>query len=306
MRSSLIPSNYNKSPSFIDRVRRGYIADKCDRKLEPLPFDSLYISDEVKLRHRSKSIFSRCQKFGIDDYKSLSRLEKSVLREVNPVAKQTALDSIQVATKIKQKLDKDYGEGKYVFCCIGTSPSGLARVLEFMGVETKYLPISKLNWLPKVSAWKEYSDKFSNYEKFLAEQGLSSDNVSNSERHYLFYDYWQQGMSLIVFEEMMKEYFGLDLPNVSFESVNNLCYQACLENLQEPDYSKNYVSYYMEDKHIEEFGGVPHLPIEDIDKIDECKFHENLLAKSFNFFVIDELSKKRLLKNNPNNENLPF
>lgn len=306
MRSSLLPPIYQKSPSFIDRVRRGFIADRCDRKLKPLPFDSLYISDEVKLRHRSKSIFSRSQKFNIDDYKSLSRLEKSVLREVNPISKQVALDSIQVATKIKQKLDKDYGEGKYVFCCIGTSPSGIARVLEFMGVETKYLPISKLNWLPNVSAWREYSDKFSNYEKFLDEQGISPEKVVNSDKHFLFYDYWQQGMSLIVFEEMMKKHFGLDLPNVSFESVNDLCYRACLENLQEPEYSKRYIQKYMDDMEIEEFGGVPHLPIENIDKIDECKFHENLLAKSFNFFVIDELNRKRLLKKNIKNEKLPF
>ena len=62
----------------------------------------------------------------------------------------------------------------------------------------------------------------------------------------------------------------------------------------------------MDDMEIEEYGGVPHLPIDSIDKIDECKFYENLLAKSFNFFVIDELSKKRLLKQNPNNKDLPF
>ena len=302
MRSSLLSPIYTKSPSLIDRLRMGFIADRCDRKLEPLPFDSVYLSDSAKIRHRSKSIFSRFQKFSIQDYKSLSKLEKSVLREVNLDAKQAALDSIQVATKIKKKLDEEYGDGKYVFCCIGTSPSGLARVLEFMGVETRYLPISKLNWLPSVSAWKKHSSKFSNYEKFLDEQGLSSPKIEKSDKQFLFYDYWQQGMSLIVFEEMMKEYFGLDLPNVSFESINNLCYQACLENLQEPEYSKNYIQLYMDDMKIEEYGGVPHLPIEDIDKIDECKFYENLLAKSFNFFVIDELAKKKLLKCNSVNK----
>ena len=302
MRSSLLSPVNRKSPSLVDRLRMGYIADRCDKKLEPLPFDSVYLSDSARIRQRSKSIFSRFQKFGIDDYKSLSKLEKSVLREVNLDAKQVALDSIQVATKIKEKLDNDYGAGKYVFCCIGTSPSGLARVLEFMGVETRYLPISKLNWLPNIYAWKDYSDKFTNYENFLEEQGLSSSKIEKSDKHFLFYDYWQQGMSLIVFEEMMKEHFGFDLPNVKFESVNNLCYQSCLENLQEPEYSKNYIQIYMDDMKIEEYGGVPHLPIENIDKIDECKLYENLLAKSFNFFVIDELNKKRLLKYNPDNK----
>ena len=91
-----------------------------------------------------------------------------------------------------------------------------------------------------------------------------------------------------------------------FEKVNDLCYFACLENLQESDYSKDYVRVYMEDMKIEEYGGVPHLPIESIDKIDECRFHENIFAKSFNFFVIDELAKKRLLKQNPKNKDLPF
>ena len=52
----------------------------------------------------------------------------------------------------------------------------------------------------------KHTDKFSNYEEFLKEQGLSKEQVSASDKEYLFYDYVQQGMSLSVFEKMMKEY----------------------------------------------------------------------------------------------------
>ena len=109
--------------------------------LPKLPNDTVSFSQNA----RAQSIFSKTKKFTINDYKRLSPFAISLLRSSCPEEiKKAAKDSVDTGLFLKQHLDKKYGEGKYVFCCIGTSPSGIARVFEFIGVETKYLPISSL------------------------------------------------------------------------------------------------------------------------------------------------------------------
>lgn len=284
-----------------EKVKTNAIAG-LSKMTQPLENDSVELSPQARIKVHSNKIFSRSQKFTISDYNSLSKLEKAVLREACKPYKKAADDSLRVGLKVKDNLDKKYGENGYVFGCIGTSPAGIARVLEFSGVETKYLPISRLNWLESTESWKEHTDKFSNYENFLKEQGLSKEQVSKSNKEYLFYDYVQQGMSLIVFEKMMKEYFGLDLPNVGFHNLNYLCYSSCAKNVDPPRYAIDYVCEYMGNSVIDDFSGVPHLDIIDIDKIDECTHFESLKAKMFNFTIIDSLARKGLLKENPNNK----
>ena len=292
-----------KENTFIEGIVNTIISKRCERCLPEIPYDSCDLSPNAKIQAQANRIYSRSRKFTIDDYNSLSKLEKSVLRQASVSCKQAADDSLKVGLKVKEKLDKYHGEGNYVFCSIGTSPTGIARVLEFSGVETKYFPISRLNWLENVDAWQKYSDKFGGYQAFLEEQGLSPEKVVSSNKKFLFYDFVQQGMSLIVFEKMMKNHFGLNLPNVSFNNFNYLCQSACAKKIAPPQYSIDYIENYMNTPNISKYGGVPHLNIEDIEKINDCKKFESLTAKMYNFCVIDELSKKGLLKQNPLNKN---
>ena len=190
-----------------------------------------------------------------------------------------------------------------MFVCIGTSPAPLARVLEFSGVETKYLPITGLRPYYEDDAYKKFTDKFSNYQTFLNEQGLSKEEIENSDKKYLFYDYTFTGRSLHVFKQMMKENFGLDLPNVHYSSADYLCYSSCAKKIDPPEYAINYVKKYMLESFSETIGGVPHLAIERIDAIEECKNFEMKTAKEYNFALIDRLHKLGKLKNNPNNKN---
>ena len=285
----------------ISAIKTNSVAS-LSRHFQPLENDSVELSPEARLRAHSNKIFSRMSKFKIQDYKSLSKLEKSVLRQVNSSVKEAVDDTLKVALKVKEKLDKNYGENNYVFCCIGTSPSGIARALEFMGVETKYLPISQLKAYYEDDSYRKLEDKFPPYQRFLEEQGLGSETVANSDKRYLFYDYIYSGQSLSVFKNMMKEYFGLNLPNVDFHSADYLCYSSCAKKIDPPQYAIDYVHKYMAMAEVEDIGGIPHLPLSEIDKIDECKFYENRTAKLFNFTLIDALAKKKLLKDNPLNQ----
>ena len=288
---------------FVGEIKTNYLANRCKRLLTQPIVDTLEISPKLKLERQSKAIFSRSQKFTIDDYNSLSRLEKSILREASSTYFKDADENIQVGLKVKEKLDKYHGENGYVFVSIGTSPAPIARVLEFMGVETKYLPITGLRPYYEDDKYKQFIGKFENYQKFLNEQGLSADRVKKSDKEFLFYDYTYSGQSLHVFKQMMKEYFGLNLPNVHFSSADFLCYSSCAKKIDPPDYAVEYVKKYMLNSNGETIGGIPHLPIERIDAIEECKAYESLSAKSYNFALIDRLNKMKKLKQNPNNKN---
>ena len=53
---------------------------------------------------------------------------------------------------------------------------------------------------------------------------------------------------------MMKEYFGLNLPNVNFHSADFLCYSSCAKKIDPPKYAIDYVHKYMAMAEIAEIG----------------------------------------------------
>lgn len=295
-----IPNN----PTAVEKIKSIVLSKCCDAKLQPLPADTLDLSAEAKLHVQTKKIFSKSRKFTINSYNSLSKLEKQVLRSTSLEAKEAAEKSLQMGLKVKEHLDKNYGEGEYVFVCIGTSPSGVARVLEFMGVETKYLPISGLSACYNDDFYKIFYEETGEYKKFLEEQGISQSQIEKSDKTYLFFDYTRSGRSLNVFENMMKECFGITSGNVKYRSFDYECYASSAKKIQPEKYALDYIRQYVEFEEIAKFGGVPHLPIWNISHVDECRNYENLEAKKFNFLIIDFLSKKKLLKQNPLNNNL--
>lgn len=265
--------------------------------------DTCEFTPEAKLKSQSKQILSRFRKFDISSYNSLSKAEKAVLRKTSSQAQDAADKTIKMGLKLKEHLDKQYGEDKYVFVSIGTSPSGIGRVMEFSGVETKYLPISGLKHYYEDDAYKEFEEDFPEYIEFLAEQGLTKEKMSNSDKVYLFYDYTLTGKSLAVFQKMMREDFDLDNENMKFKSLDYECYSASTEKNSPAQYAFDYVKEYITDEKIAGFGGVPHLPIWEICWIEECKHKPKEMYKRFNFLVIDALHQKKMLKENPANKN---
>lgn len=267
-------------------------------KLPSLIYDSFTLSKEAKAK---KALFQE-RKFGVDDYRSMNSVEKSFFGfKIPQDIKQAAAASVDTALFLKEHLDQKYGKGKYVFCCIGTSPSTLARVFEFSGVETKYLPISDMSVCRNESLMKFYSTKVPNYSKFLEEQGISQENVSKSSKTYLFYDYTCSGNSLDNFQVMMNELVGIDADNVLFKSINGELDSCCETDEEYDKHAFRYVQDFMFYNKAEKLGGVPHLMLRHLDEISSCVPSDSIESRQFNFSVMEILSRRGLLRENPQN-----
>lgn len=286
----------------LKKVKTNYLAAKLVRASHDGQ-DSFVMSPETRLNIESKKILSKSKKFDIQDYNSLSKLDKSVLRSTSADTKEAAEKSLEVGLAVKDHLDKIYGENNYVFVSIGTSPSGVGRVLEFMGVETKYLPISGLSSFYNNDSYKDFSYGFPAYKTFLEEQVITDEQIDSSNKAYLFFDYTRTGRSLEIFKNMMREYFDVNSQNAQYRSFDYECYSSSAKKIDPAKYAVDYVLHYIEGEKIAAYAGVPHLPVWELDKVGECKNFESEKAKKFNFLIIDELSKKKLLKYNPANKN---
>ncbi len=247
------------------------------------------------------------RKFDISDYKSLSEKEIKIAKEkATDLTKNAAKDSIVIANILKKNLDKTYGENNYILACIGTSPSGLGRVLEFSGVETKYIPLSNFKGDER-SIFKRLTQNKKGEEKyisFLKEQNVIPTNEEN-EKTILFIDYTHTGESLENFEAFIKKRCNIQHNRIKFLDLEKTLHQTSKDSIFEEESNIfDYIFKYCICCMIEDLTGVPHLDISDFKNIDKkLKEETNIQAKLFNLIIIDELNKQGKLKENPLNKN---
>ncbi len=254
---------------------------------------------ECRCLFSGNKILSRTKKFDIDFYRSLSEYEKNILRELcskNKNLKTAVEENLSVGLFLKSYLDKEYGENKYAFVSLGTSPATLARVLEFSGVETKYLPISHLRELLLSDILFLGNKKLEPYKQFLSQQGINNEKIKNSDKEFLFFDYTATGQSLNLFEALMKMRLKIKSSNIHYLSLNELLKKVL-------DYNEDFINKYFNHSEAEKYGGVPHLDIKCIENVESCKEFSDTMAKKYNFLIIDELESMGLLKKNPKNSN---
>lgn len=266
-------------------------------------------------------------KFDISDYKKLSPKQKEKIRYTKcaPTDRKRAETNIELAIELKENLDKEYGEGNYVFECIGTSPSLIARVFEFMGVETHYIPISdlrdvelyRLHDIINNSHW----DK-KHYENYLNQQGINSEMLKDNDKHYLFFDYTYSGNSLNLFKEILQDEFNMPKSDrIEFISLNQKLYTFLDDELtayekkhnclldpfsasEKAQKIMNYVENNFRCSAAATYGGIQHCPIyslEAIKEVGQLNRHHWENYQKYNFCVIDKLNEMGLLKENPKN-----
>lgn len=248
------------------------------------------------------------RKFDISDYKSLSKKEIKIAKEkANGLTEQAAKDNIFVAEYIKEYLDKIYGEDKYVFACIGTSPSGIGRVLEFMGVETKYFPASDFRDYGRICKVLDNNPKADNtYLSFLNSQGITNEEIENNDKTVLFVDYADRGYTLECFEKFIKGRAKINSKKVKFKDIYHMIGYATkdVESLEKEMRIMKYINKYLVSAAIADYTGVPHLSVYNFENFDKVLKENDLMSsKLYNLLIIDELNNKGKLKENPLNKN---
>lgn len=223
---------------------------------------------------------------------SLPMEVKEFLREITPLRiKELAQMNCFAAEKIKNKLDKKYGENNYVLIAIGRSVSSIAELMGKNGVDTKIIPLSGLrkcevNDIPK-KALKVYKN-------FLAQIGLSKTDLSkNKDKKYILIDYAYYGRSLKRAEELLKtdEIFG-DTTNLLSLSVNDIL---------EEDFNQRGFRTLFQFNRFKDYSYVGKLNAENLEQVyKQCvperikEFSGNItqgLRKLFWFNVFDSLNQ---------------
>lgn len=255
----------------------------------------------------SEKVLGKTDKVDLDFYNKTTKKERSIISQTIDGKMRDVVDyNFQVGVEFKKYLDKKYGKDKYVFVSIGTSPAGIGKVLQYMGAEVKFLPMSALNAddAYEILAKDEKGKKA--YKKFLNEQGISTENIKNSDKQYLFYDYAYRGITIKRFEEVLKNIFDVDtdLDNVHFIKLNDEIPSVQRNSLWlTRQVSDDYIDKYLRFPYVERYAGMPHLKYNELDKIDDVKKEKHdLETKKFIFETIYKLDKKGVLKNNPLNE----
>ena len=299
----------NNSIGFKGDIRIEDIFVKSDNYFEP-------INDRVK-----NPFDTQKRKFDISDYKKLSKAQIESVKNAkdNYWTEQKAKRDVSLAIALKKDMDREFGEGKYVFECIGTSPSTLARVFEFMGVETHYLPISNFRLFtePTIFSMIKNQEKGRKaYGKFLKSQGISRGEIEKSDKAYVFYDYYSTGKTSKMYKKILEKFFDIpvDRDNVHFRALNGFLYRITLPQYNEYGDSSEeqqrlklrydcYLDEELNKNGAAQHGGIAHLGFNDLIHIDDIKKDSTgLNSKIYNFFVMDILNEQGLLKENPKNK----
>lgn len=278
-------------------------SQKTGRYSRALQSDVFERSRNLQDKQNASEILAAAGKFAPENYFSLSAEQKDIIkRTCSEEIVEAADDNIKMGLGLKKMLDERYGEDGYVFVSIGTSPAGVGRVMEFSGVETKYLPISGLRCLHKPENITVEDDKFKEYKKFLEKQGLSKSRIKNDKKIFYFTDYTATGTTLNLFHYIMKHKFGISSKNIQYMSFNKELSDSFSNNPQNQKQAERYIEKYLNESLIALYSGVPHLSIECIDRVNVCPSYQTESTKRYNFLIMDNLYNKGLLRANQANK----
>lgn len=218
------------------------------------------------------------------------------LSNISKETKEAAEKSLKAAIAMKGQFDKEFGRDNYVFVSIGTSPAGIARGFEFLGVETKYIPISGVGrTMYNVDELLEIQDT-KEYAKFLDSIGLTKEQTERNGKHLIFCDYTSEGTTLRAAEYVAREVRNLPEDKLHFRSVQEVLKKAS-ETEEEKEFFEQYVIDYLRDLKIEKYSNTPHLECTDVNSITSVLQNKQPDDVSdFNFAMLNYIDKKGLLK----------
>lgn len=205
---------------------------------------------KIKLVNRlSFNPLNKLKDFSKEEYEKISPYEIKFLRFMyknfvkvfdNDFYKNAENIHKEASEIIKNSLDKEFGEGKYVFIPIGRSISSIGKILSYkIGAENVIsIPMSSAHRFLHSNLEKclEYngdykilngnilkSDNVDVFKKILDKIGLSEKNINNSNKHYVICDFCFSGTSLAGVKKLFESDFLFGKrDNIHYRNVMNL------------------------------------------------------------------------------------
>lgn len=231
--------------------------------------------------------------FTPDDYFAMSSKQIKAVKSAFPEYRTIAEHQLEYGLKLKDFLEDKYKDQPFVFVSVGRSPDALARVLEYTGIETKYLPISNLKYHDSYRSFmKAHKYDTYYYQSVLKNKGLTPKAMQESGKKYLFYDYSFSGKSYMIFKQLMLDEFNLPKDAVEFnilnddlaEAINSKGKTECGLSPQE------FLFTYMQSQNTEKIAKTPELRAENFRHARSVMSGpEPIKSSIYSFWLIDML-----------------
>ena len=126
-------------------------------------------------------------------YDSLSSQVKEKLCSSTPKRMvELAKSACCLAEKIKTHFDSKYGDKNYTIISIGRSMSAISEIMQDLGSNIKFIPLSGMKNNSEIS-----NNSIHIFKKYLESIGLNKEQIKkNSEHKYIFFDFAYSGKSL--------------------------------------------------------------------------------------------------------------
>lgn len=245
--------------------------------------------------------FLKSGKFDLDLYKKFSAEEKTLLQKHIPGDTYIAVyKSIPIAGRIKNIFDQKYGPNKYTFVSIGRSPAMIGKILEHLGVDVKYMPISGC---PSIEAFKHNKKQTSLYIDFLQNNGFSAENIKESGKKAIFCDYTVNGKTIKTIIKFVKDFLNLPQELTGFKSLNQVLRgnREIKKNLSLKNKIEDFIIFYWRASNSEIFSHIPMVHYNDIGSIKKItkNFKPSLTSQLFDFSVVSTLERSGRLVDKP-------
>lgn len=216
----------------------------------------------------------------------------------------------KAAKCLKNYFDKTYGAGQYRIISLGTSPAVAAQAMEYLGVETKYVPVSGIHEDNVVQSNQKDTDYYLNKPNmdiilgYIESLGFKKDDKMN-----VVLDYTISRKTLDTMIECMKRRFDLDDSDIKGYDVVDVidCLVDKKDNTLTENEFENFTSM-MAYQEIEAICSVPHFYIDDSINLvsrhacssflakdnavfDKFNKYSTPVSRAFSLVLLDEVDK---------------
>lgn len=243
-----------------------------------------------------------------ESFNQMSEIQKEEIYEKIPFPiKVLAGENIAMAMIFKNSLDEKYGEGEYKFVSVGTSPSCVAKAMEYMGEDVVYLPMT-FSKGTVTKSWLDNTPYKDMYKFYMTKQGLSNTRLKKEDKIAVVCDYVSTGRSLSLANYMLTNTFGLDPKRVKTVTMNSIIMEA--EDLT-PEEKEKYLQDMLKNEKIGDYSDVPHFDFlnktplitgeikNTKDLIHKFENHTGQFSNSHNFALLMLLEKYHLYEKSP-------